>query len=437
MYINNSQLENIPVSDNRLVIVDWASLAYHQLHALNSKFKTARVVEFDTPEDELRVWKSGMLSKMLRYIKLFNPKDILLSKEGSKVWRSDFVKEWYNDRATVAYDNTGFYLRYDNFLYKFYKDSSGDIITEKLDVVKDLELVPDNAKLLKDMPQRIQQMCWTDILPRYKGTRSKSEWPFLIDKAVWRDYKETFADELGKVFRSHVVGHVEAEGDDVIYVGMNHWSKKYDSIVLITRDSDLNQLKSNPKLMIFNHVKEEFVECQNPTTFTECKILSGDKADNINGMAIPGKKMQVGAKGATKLFESTGNIYAKAQDDGWDEQYLRNQKLIDLNYIPTHIQREIVESLDSSTPELCAVEEIYAMGYNEKIAQEVTTMKNVGYYVLNTKEYLESHPDLFNKDMLKIDNSKAEKEFKKAVTPKREFGDYGSLFNVPLDGDLF
>lgn len=437
MYSNNSQLENIPVSENRLLIVDWASLAYHQLHALNSKVKSAQVVEFNTPEDELSVWKSGMLSKMLRYIKLFNPKDILLSKEGAKVWRSDFVKEWYNERAYLSFDSTGYYLRYDNFLYKFAKDKTGDVIATKMDVIKDIELVPDNAKKLKDMPDRIQKMCWDSILPKYKGTRSKSEWPFLIDKAVWRDYKETFSDELGKVFRSHVVGHEEAEGDDIIYVGMNHWSKHYDSIVLITRDSDLNQLLSNPKLMIFNHVKETFVECQNPSTFTECKILSGDKADNINGMALPGKKMQVGAKGATKLFESTGNIYAVAQESGWDAQYLRNQKLIDLSYIPTHIQREIVESLDASKPELCAVEEIYEMGYNQKMGQEVTTMKNVGYYALNTKEYLEAHPDLFNKDMLTIDKTEGEKKFKKALEPKRNFDDYSSVFNVPLDGDLF
>lgn len=432
----NEQLENIPASNNRLVIVDWASLAYHQLHALNSKVKSARVVEFNTPEDELRVWRAGMLSKMMRYIKLFNPKDILLSKEGNKVWRSDYVKGWYSEYATVAYDNTGYYLRFDNFLFKFYKDRSGEIISEKLDVVKDLELVPDNAKPLKDMPQRIQDMCWLDVLPKYKGTRSKSEWPFLIDKSEWRDYKEIFADELGKVFRAHVIGHGEAEGDDVIYVGLNHWKEKYDSIVLITRDSDLNQLKTVEKLMIFNHVKEEFVDCPKPRNFCECKILSGDKSDNINGIALPGKKTQLGEKGAVKLFESTGNIYNKAEKEGWDTQYIRNQRLINLDYIPTHIQREITELLDKSNPEMCAVEDIYAMGYSEKMVQEVSTMKNVGYYALNTKEYIDKHPDLFSKDLFKSDKKEID-EVANASSTKREFGDFSSVFEVPIDGSLF
>lgn len=432
----NEELENIPVSDNRLVIVDWASLAYHQLHALNSKVKSSRIVDFETPEDELRVWRSGMLFKMLKYIKLFNPKDILISKEGNNVWRTDFVKEWYAENAFISYDDNGYYLRYDNFLYNFYKDGD-EICIRKLDVVKDLSEVPDNFVPIKDMPQRVQDMCWEHVLPAYKGTRSKSEWSFLIDKSVWRDYKEKFADELAVIYRGHVIGHDEAEGDDIIYVGLNHWQKKYDSVVLITRDSDLNQLKKIPKLMIFNHVKETFVKCDNPETFCECKILSGDKADNINGMALPGKKTQVGEKGAIKLFESTGNIYSKAQDEGWDKQYIRNQKLIDLDYIPTHIQREIVESLDNSNPEICSIEELYSMGYTDKILDDIVKMKNVGYYSLNTKEYIDSVPDLFKRDLVKEEVTNQRAEVANAEVPKRNHGDYSDIFRIPVDGSLF
>jgi 5'-3' exonuclease len=432
----NEQLENIPVSKNRLVVVDWASLSYHQLHALNSKYKTARVVEFNTPEDELKVWRAGMLGKMLKYIKLFNPRDVVLSHEGNKVWRTNFVKEWYSEHSTVAYDSTGYYLRYDNFLFKFYKDRSGEVISEKLDVVKDLELVPDNAVPLAEMPKRVQDMCWDDVLPKYKGTRSKSEWPFLVDKSYWRNYKEEFAEDIGKIFRAHVIGHDEAEGDDVIYVAMNHWKEKYDSIVLITRDGDLTQLKT-PKVMIFNHVKEEFVECDDPETFCEIKILSGDKSDNINGMALPGRKVQLGEKGAIKLFESTGNIYSTSQDNGWDKQYLRNQKLVDLNYIPTHIQRELVDKFDASKPELCGLEEIYEMGYNEKMVQDISTMRNVGYYAMNTVEYLDAHPDLFNTDLLSAKTNETKAEIKSAHTSKRKFDDFSSVFEVPIDGGLF
>jgi len=434
----SKQVDGIRPSKNRLLIVDWASLSYHQLHALNAKAKTSHVVDFNTPEDELRVWRAGMLSKMLRYIKLFNPMDIVLTKEGDNVWRKDFVKEYYSEHAIVSYNSVGYYVRYDNFLFGLHKDAaSGDIIKQKMHPIKDADDIPDNGKKLKDMPQRIQDMCWEIVLPKYKGQRSKQSWDFLVTRSDWRKYKEDFTHIIGKIFRAHILGHDEAEGDDAIYVSANHWEKKYDSIVLITCDGDMTQLKYIEKLMIFNHRTEEFKECQNPKTFCEIKILAGDKSDNIMGMALPGKATQLADKGASNLFEATSNIYAKAQAEGWDNQYLRNQRLVDLSYIPTHIQRELVESLDNSRPVTCSTEEMQDMGYPDKMIQEINTMKNVGYYTLNTKEYLESYPDLLSVDNSKQVSTQKDNQVQQAMATKRSFGDCEGVFNDPLDGDIF
>jgi 5'-3' exonuclease len=425
-------IDSYPHSNNRLLVVDWASLSYHQLFALVSKQNTARTFEMDTPEKELYAWNTGMMLKMLKYVKLFNPKDIVFTLEGTKVWRNDICKDYYNEHCEIYYDKTGYYLRYDNFLYYATKDDiTRDISYKKLDVIKDIGRLPSEHKNLGAMPDRIQQIFWDDILPKYKGNRAKNDnWPFLVPKKKWKNYKEEYAHSAAKTFRAHVIGQNNAEGDDVIYVAVNLWKKKYDSIILITGDSDMHQLLSQDNLEIYNHRKEEMVVCPSPADVLEIKILSGDKSDNINGMALPGKKLQLGPAGAQKLYESVGNTYQVAKDDGWDKQYIRNQTLIDLSHIPTDVQRELCDLFKASEPKI----EPTPLNVTEKVFEEISTMKNLGFYAVNSLQMVEKNPDMFNPKMF---GSKDKQPV--AVAESRKFESADKVFVDPLadDGDIF
>ncbi|GAG95029.1 unnamed protein product, partial [marine sediment metagenome] len=221
-------LKSYPYSKNRLLIIDWSSLAYHQWFAIASKNSTA-YLEIDDSEDELYVWRTRMINKMVDYIKLFNPRDILITLEGTKVWRNQIVRDYYNEHTTVYYDKSGYYLRFDNFLYKATKNEGGGIDVDKLDIVKDADLLPATHKKLGEMPDRAKELLWRlqyispklvakPALPKYKGTRSAKYWPFMTEKKDWKNHKEEFAKQIQKVFRSHTIGQSNAEGDDAIYV---------------------------------------------------------------------------------------------------------------------------------------------------------------------------------------------------------------------------
>jgi 5'-3' exonuclease len=460
---NYDPLKYFPHSTNRLVIVDWASLSYHQWHGINTKLKhsymTQRPVNdwndkddwsnysdepvFErTQENELAMWRTSMINRMMRYVKLFNPIDMIFALEGIEVWRNDVVKEYYGENCTVFYDKHAYYLRYDNFLYKVTNRDTG-IFAEKKDFVKDAAILDNPSKLLKDMPERVQRMMWdaylpngtAPLLPKYKGKRLKQQWDFVTEKKYWREYKEEFAKDISSVFRAKTVRRMDAEGDDVIYVACNYLKDKYDSIILITGDSDMNQLLTIPNLKIYNHRHDQIVECEHPEDYLEIKILQGDSSDNINGMALPNKKTQLGEKGAEKLFESTNNIYAQAQADGWDKQYRRNQTLIDLSYIPTTIQRNICNLIDDAKSELCELEYIYSLDTTKKTIDELINMKNMGMYSMLDKGYAEENPDIFNPEQFEQQEA-AEKMA--ATSTKREFGDMKDVFDDPLNGeDIF
>lgn len=446
-------LQSFPHSTNRLVLIDWASLSYHQWHGINTKLNNSYMTQksykdddyepepsFErTQESELLMWKTSMLNCMMKYIKLFNPIDVIFALEGTDVWRNKIVKDYYNENCIVYYDKSAYYLRYDNFLYKV-TQRNGDIFAEKKDFIKDAEILDKQSKPLGKMPQRVQDLMWsaylpnetTPLLPKYKGKRLKQQWDFITDKKFWREYKEEFANQISSVFRAKTVRRMDAEGDDIIYVACNYLKDKYDSIVLITGDSDMNQLLTIPNLKIYNHRTSQIVECEHPEDYLEIKILQGDTSDNINGIALPNKKVQLGEKGAIKLFESTNNIYAQAQHDGWDKQYRRNQTLIDLSYIPTTIQRNICTLIDNASSELCELEYMYSIQVNKKTIDNLINMKNMGMYSMLDKEYVQEHPDIFNPDQFTMD---ATSDRISATSVKREFGDISNVFDDPLNGE--
>lgn len=393
-----------PYSKNRLMILDWSSLAYHQIFALASKKKTTSYFDISTPEDELYAWRTKMLYKLLGYIRSFNPRDIVITLEGSDVWRKHYVREYYNDNCDVHYDNTGYFIKFDNFIYHCTKNNE-EINFKKLDSVKDVNILPEKKKKLKDLPEKIQKIFWDEVLPGYKSNRSKKRyWPFLVDYKVWRDYKEEFAKQIQKVIRCHVIGMDKAEGDDTIYVCSKYWGEKYDSIILISGDSDMNQLLNDDKLKIYNHKTKEFVNCTNPDVYLDLKVLTGDTSDNINGIALPCKKNQLGEVTARKLYESTDNCYEKAKMEGWDNQYIRNTKLIDLKKIPTDIQRELCYLLDNSKPKMGDINDLYSLNVTDVVINRMNTLRNQGFYALQSYEAIQDPSYKFNENVFIVDD---------------------------------
>ena len=68
------------------LVIDWASLSYHQLWALDSKKKSATQILIDSKEEELNEWRHAMLYSTLEFIKMVNPLDVYWVSVPSPVW---------------------------------------------------------------------------------------------------------------------------------------------------------------------------------------------------------------------------------------------------------------------------------------------------------------------------------------------------------------
>lgn len=394
---------NYPYVDNRLVVIDWASLAYHMFWSIDSDKNRERYGLVDS-EGELELWRVKMITRIMDYVALFNPRHVVFALEGKAAWRKKYVEEYYGNNAEVYWNQVEYYVASDNYLYMVQKANGGGYAVTKLAAAERAKLSELKHRKLKDMPPEKQRMFWNiytasgnPILPSYKGHRKSKPWPFFTDKKVWSEYRESFAKELAPLFRARAIQCFHAEGDDVMYATVQKYAGDCDDIIVITRDSDLAQIK-NRNVRIFNHQTDTFIVKDDPVKYLDVKVLTGDSSDNINGMAFvdtrkgkmgkfyEGKSTQLSDGGAVALLESCPNVYETAKENGWADQYMRNRNLIDLSRVPDDVKQEISQCMDLvPEPETAeGFERLDFWNVPDMIQENYRRLQATGFYCVNS-----------------------------------------------------
>jgi len=391
---NNPPLRSYRSVNNRYLVIDWASMSYHKMFSLNTA-KNREKYGFQGAEGEIKLWRNFMLDELLKLVGLFDPMHIVFALEGKGSWRQQFVKEYYAEHATVYYDSSAYYVKSDNTAYEVRKAQDGGFVVTPIEVPDFPKLESLKHRKLGELPPDKQYMLWgvyapngkDPILPAYKGTRGSNEWPFSVDRKVWRKYKEDFAHEVAPLFRARAVACDGAEGDDVIYASARKFSGVGDDVIVVTHDSDMLQINF-PKVKIFDHIKCNFMTVDDPVKYLDIKVLAGDTSDNIRGMSFvkskTGKqdftvKRRFGAGTAATFVENFPNVYDVAKNNGWGEQYMRNRKLIDLSCTPVEVTSRLNGMLDEKEPELCGFELLDFWDVEPYYKDLMQNMRSYGY----------------------------------------------------------
>ena len=379
--------------NNRYLIIDWASVSYHKMFSLNTA-KNREKYGFQGPEVEIKLWRTFMIDELLKLIGLFDPMHIVFALEGPGSWRKDLIKDYYTKHATVYYDKTSYYVKSDNVAYSVQKAADGGYGVLPIEVDSFPQLESLNHKKLGELPPDKQDMLWhiytpkgQPILPSYKGQRGSNEWPFSVDRKVWRKYKEQFAKEVAPIFRARAVDCDGAEGDDVIYASAKKFSAVSDDVIIVTHDSDMLQIHFD-KVKIFDHIRENFMSVDDPQKYLDVKVLAGDDSDNIRGMSFidtkTGKysekvKKRFGPGTAAKFLDKFPNVYDVANNNGWGEQYMRNRKLIDLSCTPEEVSKRLDNILSQPEPEVCGLELMEFWDVEPYYRDLMQSMRTYGY----------------------------------------------------------
>ena len=188
-----------------------------------------------------------------------------------------------------------------------------------------------------------------DYFPQYKANRRSGRDESDFDWAEAFRIMHQVKDEIKENFPYKVIHIDKCEADDIIAVLSKHIQ---EDILIISGDKDFQQLQSLDNVIQWSPNLNKEVVCQDPSLFLKEHILTGDKSDGIPNILSSDDCMVEGIR-QTPLRKPIKDKYLRISienDDKYYRNYLRNQTLIDFDFIPKDIEDSIISEFANTRP---------------------------------------------------------------------------------------
>lgn len=180
------------------------------------------------------------------------------------------------------------------------------------------------------------------IFDNYKENRSSDDL-FMEGEFFKIAYNELFPNNQNI---KTIISHNALEADDCIAIASRYILETYTdaNITIITSDLDYLQLitdRINIYTLKYKKLSDSKNSFNDPKKDLFCKIILGDKSDNI-----PGLFKKCGIKTAEKLYDDQDLFIKKINQEKASKTYERNKQLIDFNQIPLEYVNELKSTFD-------------------------------------------------------------------------------------------
>ena len=193
-----------------------------------------------------------------------------------------------------------------------------------------------------------------NYFPLYKANRKKArekddkDWGLIFDTLhkVKMEIKENFP------YRYMYVENCEA--DDIIAILTQH-AYILDTgkpTLIVSGDKDFQQLQRYENVKQWSPNLNKFVYPEDPQEFLKEHILKGDKSDGIPNILSNDNCLDEGIR-QTPLRKPILDKYMRITiqaDDKYYRNYLRNQTLIDFDFIPQSVSDSILTEYSNTAP---------------------------------------------------------------------------------------
>jgi len=190
-----------------------------------------------------------------------------------------------------------------------------------------------------------------EFYPQYKANRKKSRDADDRDWGMIFQTLQKVKDEIRDNFPYVYMSVDNAEADDIIAVITKHFHEKED-ILIVSGDKDFQQLHKYRGVRQFSPNLGKDIVCEDPEAFLKEHILKGDKSDGVPNILSNDDCLDLGIR-QTPMRKNIVDKYMRItieNDDKYYRNWLRNQTLIDLDFIPDYMEETILKEFDETTP---------------------------------------------------------------------------------------
>ena len=198
-----------------------------------------------------------------------------------------------------------------------------------------------------------------DVFPNYKAHRKITQKKSDVDWNSVYDILNIVREELENFMPYKVVKLLRAEADDIIAVISKHSYEnvdfgKVEPILILSGDKDFAQLQKFPNVSQYSPITKKYIKQENPAKFVKEHIFLGDSVDGIPNFMSPDDVFITKEKRQTPILRKklAGWLDQDLRDfctEGMLRGYKRNEQLIDFEFIPDSMSKNIIEEFEKQT----------------------------------------------------------------------------------------
>lgn len=189
------------------------------------------------------------------------------------------------------------------------------------------------------------------IFPYYKANRKKAREQSELNWNQIFNCLNNIKNEIKEYFPYRVVQVEGAEADDVIgtlTIKYGQMLNTGEKILILSGDKDFVQLQIFGNVQQFDPIRKKFIVQDDPIRFTRELIIKGDRGDGIPNILSKDDVLVNNERQKPVRIEKYIHLEnPKHQLTGeLLSNWIRNEQLIDLTYIPEDIQSKVISQFD-------------------------------------------------------------------------------------------
>lgn len=189
------------------------------------------------------------------------------------------------------------------------------------------------------------------VFPYYKANRKKTREQSELNWVQIFTCLNNIRDDLKDNFPYRVLQVEGAEADDVIgtlSIKYGQMLNTGEKILILSGDKDFVQLHVFGNVQQYDPVRKKFIKQEDPIKFTRELILKGDRGDGIPNILSKDDILTTNERQRPIRTDKYINVQKPREFFTGEllRNWIRNEELIDLTYIPQTIQNKVTEQYD-------------------------------------------------------------------------------------------